>query len=450
MRSGVWASIVDMRGVVPALLVLSLGVATSWYAFTRMDALGRAHLIERASTVALAVPVDTLESLTGTIDDRGTPAYETIRSFLARMRLASTDVRFLYLMGQASDRSLFFYADSEHAESTDYSPPGQRYEEATPVMESFFASSETLIEGPARDRWGVWMSVYAPVRNEQGATIAMLGMDVPATRYLGDMLAYALLPTLLAAVFTLFLGLSDYRRRRDFAYIEQKAEFLSIASHEIRTPLTGIRWAIEGLLKKKNSPLDEKTRTVLTLVYESALGLIGRVNDLLDLAAFEGGKTYKLVQEDIRVQAFFKDMIDSLTLSAQARDITMQFISDESDTATIYADRQLLHHAFFNLLSNAIKYTAPGTEVVVSYSRENGAHTFRVSDTGEGIRPEDQERIFSGYERTEDAVRSGQYGSGLGLFLVRRAAELHQGGVFVTSTPGEGATFTFWIPEETA
>lgn len=444
----VYRSFVYMRGVVPAVLILILGAVASWYAYAQMDALGRTHIRERAATIAVAVPLESLKQLSGSSTDIDTEAYATLKAFLTRVQQVSTDARFLYLIGQRPDGTLFFYADSERPDSEEYSPPGQVYFEATSAMQTFFSVGESLAEGPDRDRWGVWMSGYAPVRDTNGQVIAMLGMDIPATRYLGDLLAYSLLPMSLAAIFALFIGLSAYRQKRELEYLEQKEEFLSIASHEIRTPLTGIRWAVEGLLKRKRTPLDEKTRTVLTLVHESALGLIGRVNDLLDLAAFEGGRTRKLVFEEIAVRAFFMDMIESLMLSAQARGMRITFTSNTDEYATITADRQLLHHAFLNLISNALKYGPPESEVHVSYEHEPGTHTFRVTDSGQGIRAEDQERIFSGYERTEEAVRSGQYGNGLGLFLVRRAAELHHGGVFVTSVPGEGAVFTFWIPEE--
>lgn len=434
-----------MRGIVPAVLILLLGVAASWYAHAQMDALGRAHIREHTATIAVAVPVEQLVQLSGTSEDVHTDAYKTLAAFLARMQQATTDARFVYLIGERPDGTLFFYADSESPDSEEYSPPGQIYYEATSAMQEFFRTGEPLVEGPDRDRWGVWMSGYAPVRNSEGQVIAMLGMDVPATRYLGDLLAYSLLPIFLAGIFALFVGLGAYRHKRELEYLEQKEEFLSIASHEIRTPLTGIRWAVEGLLKKRNTALDEKSRTVLTLVHESALGLIGRVNDLLDLAAFEGGRTQQVRFEQIPIRAFFADMIDSLMLSAKARGMRIVF---ESETdAIVLADRQLLHHAFFNLISNALKYGAPRSTVTVSYEYESGMHTFRVADNGTGIRPEDQERIFSGYERTEEAIQSGQYGSGLGLFLVRRAAELHNGGVFVTSVQGEGSVFTFWIPE---
>ncbi|HEY0979559.1 MAG TPA: HAMP domain-containing sensor histidine kinase, partial [Candidatus Paceibacterota bacterium] len=234
-------------------------------------------------------------------------------------------------------------------------------------------------------------------------------------------------------------------RRQEVAYLEQKAEFLSIASHEIRTPLTGIRWAIEGLLKRENPPLHSKTRTVLALVHESCLGLIGRVNNLLDLTALEGKKVAFLRPEEIAIAPFLEDIADSLALSAQQRNVAIVLDASVRSAGTLTGDRQMLHHAFFNLLSNAVKYTREGTSVRVSYAQENGGHVFQVRDEGAGVRPEDRERIFSGYHRTKEAIRSGAYGTGLGLYLVKKAAELHNGSIAVSGNPGEGATFTLQI-----
>ena len=428
-------------------LMLLLGVAFSFFVFTQIDQTGRAHILERTATIAVATPLLELSQLTGTDADLGTPSYEAVKSYLVRMRSVNHDARFLYLIGENTDGSLFFYADSEPAESADYSPPGQVYYEASPGMVAILEDGKPRTEGPDRDRWGIWISGYTPVYDPEGNIVAMLGMDLPASRYLADVLAYSVLPLLIALALTIVIVAMDRARARERGYLEQKAEFLSIASHEIRTPLTGIRWAIEGLLKRENPPLDPKSRSILVLVHESCLGLIGRVNNLLDLTALEGKRAASLRMERIEALPFIEDIIDSLALSARQRHVSLT--ANVAPEVVFMGDRQMMHHAFFNLLTNAIKYTREGTEVTVSYAHEAGMHVFRVADSGEGIPPEDQERIFAGYHRTRDAIRSGQYGTGLGLFLVKKAAELHGGTVSVQSMPGKGATFTVSIPERT-
>lgn len=433
--------------LVAVLGILILGIASSVYVYQKVDESGRSSVLQRTQTFAAGVPALALERLRGTEEDLGTPEHETIKTYLTVMRSVNADARFLYIIGQ-KDEELFFYADSEPAESADYSPPGQIYYEATPAMFAVFEEGERQTEGPDQDRWGLWISGYAPITDEAGNVVALLGMDLPATEYLTDLAIYSALPLLVMLALVCILLILEQTRRKERAYVEQKTEFLSIASHEIRTPLTGIRWAVEGLLKRQNPPLDPKSRVILSLVHESCLGLVGRVNNLLDLSSLEG-KTQVLRMEAISIRSFLEDIVDSLLLSARQRDVTLHIDVSVPEDLVVRGDRQILHHAFFNLLTNGIKYTHEGTRVSISYAAEQGMHAFSVSDEGDGIAQSEQATIFTGYHRTREAIRSGQYGTGLGLYLVKKATELHNGSVRVQSTPGNGATFTVRIPAST-
>lgn len=440
-------SAIHLVSLASIVVLLLAGIGASFFVFTKVDQSGRAHILERTATIAVTVSPEVLRELSGTEADLGTPQYESLKALLEQMRSVNHDARFIYVIGKQADEQLFFYADSEPALSEDYSPPGQLYYEASTGMYEIFADAEARTEGPDRDRWGVWISGYTPIVDETGNVVAMLGMDLPATRYLTDLFIYSLLPFLVSVLLVLVVVALEGLRRRELSYLEQKAEFLSIASHEIRTPLTGIRWAIEGLLKRENPPIDPKTRTILALVHESCLGLLSRVNNLLDLTALEGAQTASVREERLEARAFLEDIVDSLLLSARQREVSLHIDDSVGSEVSFVADRQMMHHAFFNLLTNAIKYTREGTAVRIAYEHADGLHRFRISDQGEGIPPEEQEKIFSGYHRTKDAVKSGQYGSGLGLYLVRKALELHGGSIQVSSAKGQGSTFTLTIPE---
>lgn len=437
---------VNLAAILLAAFVLAIGSLSASYVYTQVDRAGRTHILERVATIAVAVPQEDLRALSGSEADLSTIPYESLKQYLTKMRSVNVDARFLYLIGKNEDGELFFFADSESAESPDYSPPGQIYYEASPGMFAVFADAVRRTEGPDRDRWGIWISGYAPVLDEAGTVIALLGMDLPAQGYVFDALAYALLPFLVSVLVAVGIFALERLRRQERLHLELKEEFLSIASHEIRTPLTGIRWAIEGLLKRRNPPLDERAASVLSLVHESCLGLIGRVNNLLDLTALEGRSTSVLRPEELPLAAFLEDLADGLALSAQQRNVRLVLDPSVAAAGTVHADRQMLHHALFNLLTNAIKYTRAGTAVTVSYERAAGMHQLRVADQGNGIPEGAQEKIFSGYNRTEEAVRSGAYGTGLGLYLVKKAAELHGGCVTVHSIPGKGATFVLSLP----
>jgi len=432
------------------LVTLLLGALSAVYVYSQVDDARRAHILGRVSTMAEAIPRADLLALEGSENDLSSPSYEDVKDLLMRMREANHDVRFVYVIGENEENELFFYADSESPDSSDYSPPGQVYFEATPAMHAVFSAKQASTEGPDRDRWGIWISGYAPVLAEDGTVLAMLGMDLPANEYLTDVLAYSFLPLLITLVLVIMLVATGRARMRELLYIEQKAEFLSIASHEIRTPLTGIRWAIEGILRRERDSMQPRTKLTLGLVHESCLGLLARVNNLLDLTALESSTALQLKKERIEAFPFIKDITDSLALSAQQRDVTIELDPSVETAGFIRVDRQMMHHAFFNLLTNAIKYTHEGTRVTISAKKEGGEHLFSIADEGDGISIENQERIFAGYTRTQDAVRSGQYGTGLGLYLARKAAEMHGGTIRVSSKPGAGATFTLSMTAEDA
>lgn len=432
-----------------AIGVVVVGIVASAYVYVAVDRTGRTHIEDRAQTVAVAMSGDLIDRLSGTEADVHSADYRVLKTLLMHMREVNQDVRFAYLVGRHTDGSLFFYADSENPSSSEYSPPGQDYPEATPLMHRVLEAGVSATEGPSPDRWGVWISGYAPVYDSTGRVVALLGLDLPASEFLITALAYSLLPLFLTLLVLILLAAAERMHAKEFKAVGQKAEFLSIASHEIRTPLTGIRWAIETVLKGRNAPTDPEIRTILERVHENCIMLIARVNNLLDVTAFEtrGGKV--LHRSTFAIKPFVEEIAESLELSAEERDIRVVIDASYDTASTLTADAQTMHHVFFNLIANAIKYTHPHTEVQLTYALERHMHMFRFIDKGPGMSKADQQHIFEGYHRTEEAVRSGQYGSGLGLYLVRKAAEIHGGSVRVESAPGKGACFTLIIPVRT-
>lgn len=426
------------------LAVLVIGIASSAYVYFHVDESGRLHILDRAATIAAAIPLDDIRALEGADDDLASPSYARIKSLLTGVRDVNHDARFIYIIGRGIAGDLFFYADSEDPTSPDYSPPGQVYDEATPAMRALFGDGLSRTEGPDRDRWGLWISGYAPVLDENGAVVALLGIDLPADAYLSDIIIYSALPLLLAIFLIILLIVNQRTRERELRYLEQKEEFLSIASHEIRTPLTGIRWAIETLLHDRAERTQADT-DLLALVHGNVLTIISRITNLLDVAALEHGARDPLKKERIPLRAFFAEIIDSLALTARGRDIRLVLDPSVTEAATLFGDRQMMYQVFFNLIGNAIKYTEPDTNVTVSYEPLRDLHVIRVRDQGKGIPPEEQENIFAGYHRTDDAARSKALGTGLGLYLVKKVIELHGGSVKVESSP-RGTAFAVSLP----
>jgi signal transduction histidine kinase len=431
---------------VPVLAIVAAGLISSAYVFIQVDQNGRAHIIDRVNTLAQAIPVADVEALQGSSTDVNRPAYQELKQLMLHERAVNRDIRFIYLIGQVPTGNLFFYGDSEDPSSPDYSPPGQDYPEATPAMHAFFKDGKSLAEGPDRDRWGLWISAYAPVRDKDGHLIAMLGMDVPAAHYLEDLAAYASLPLLLMALFLALLTAYGTRRAQQEDMLAQKAEFLSIASHQIRTPLIGIRWAVEQVLHSNDSKIGDRDRDILSLTHDSSLSLIGRVNNLLDVTALEQRNGKALHTGPVLVRPLLEEIASSLSLSAQRKKASIIIDDSVVPDLELTTDHDMLHHIFFNLIGNAVKYTRPDTTITIGYGWTPNGHQFSVTDHGLGIAQKDQELIFAGYHRTQQAVASGEAGSGLGLYLTKKLIELQKGTIEVASVPGEGSVFTITFP----
>ncbi|NTV29948.1 MAG: response regulator [Candidatus Omnitrophica bacterium] len=176
-----------VRSLLAAVAVVVLILASGWFL---ADWTGRQEetkqrdlLISMAQQTALTIDTDKLKELTATDADRGSWLYQRLKTKLMTMRGVLADVRFMYLMRRAGDQ-IVFLADSEKPGSQDESPPGQVYYEASPAISEVFTSGKVQVEGPVSDRWGSWVSGYAPLFNGRtGEVLAVLGVDRSASDY---------------------------------------------------------------------------------------------------------------------------------------------------------------------------------------------------------------------------------------------------------------------------
>ena len=167
----------------------------SWTAH-RIDRQMRDEIFVQAQMVAQAVDFKNVAALSGTEADLGSPEYQRLKEQLSLIRKANPKCRFIYLMGRKSDGKIFFYVDSEDANSIDYSPPGEIYDEATEDDYAVFTSGLGNVNGgPYRDRWGVWISAMVPVfYPNTRRMLCVLGMDFDAMSWKWDVATRAALP----------------------------------------------------------------------------------------------------------------------------------------------------------------------------------------------------------------------------------------------------------------
>jgi signal transduction histidine kinase len=225
---------------------------------------------------------------------------------------------------------------------------------------------------------------------------------------------------------------------------ELKTRFLSNMSHEFRTPLNSIISLAQFLLDRTDGPLTEEQERQVTFVRRAALGLSDLVNDLLDLAKVEAGK-WTMRVERFAVADLFATLRGLMRPLLTNNAVTLT-IEDVSAVGVLHTDEGKVSQILRNFLSNALKFTERGEVRVSAESHPDGTVALHVSDTGIGISPADQCRIFEEFGQVENKVQKRVKGTGLGLSLSKRLAELLGGRISVQSEVGVGSTFTLTIP----
>jgi signal transduction histidine kinase/DNA-binding response OmpR family regulator len=234
---------------------------------------------------------------------------------------------------------------------------------------------------------------------------------------------------------------ADHLRRAD----EMKSRFLSNMSHEFRTPLNSILALSKLLCSRVDGDLTAEQETQVRLIRKSAQDLSELVSDLLDLAKVEAGKIVVRPApfEVANLFGALRGMLRPLLVSEAVRLV----FEEPVDVPTLETDEGKVSQILRNFISNALKFTERGdVRVRVCYRPEDGHAVFSVSDTGIGIAPEDHERIFLEFTQLESPLQRSVRGTGLGLPLSRRLAELLGGHIDVVSAVGTGSTFSASLP----
>lgn len=228
--------------------------------------------------------------------------------------------------------------------------------------------------------------------------------------------------------------------------IAAKDRFLASMSHELRTPLNAIIGFTGTLLMELPGPLTSEQRKQLTTVKVSAQHQLSLINDLLDLAKIESGKV-QLKLEPVACAAVVNEVAETLRPMAEAKGL--RFKVHAADRIVTNTDRRAVSQILINLVNNAIKFTPKGS-VDLTVSQTDGVTEFSVTDTGTGIPVEDQAKLFDAFARLENPAGDRQEGTGLGLHLSEKLAQLLGGKITFMSIPGVGSTFILALKEGTS
>ncbi len=224
---------------------------------------------------------------------------------------------------------------------------------------------------------------------------------------------------------------------------QAKSEFLSNISHELRTPLTGILGFSSVLSEQIFGPLNPKQKQYIESIHSCGKHLLALINDLLDFAKIEAGKE-ELNLEKLIVEEVGQDCLSLFEETCKQRGLELS-LAIAPDVRVCVADRRRLKQILVNLLSNAVKFTESGS-VTLKIEQTSEEIKFSVIDTGIGIALSDRERLFQPFQQLDGGLNRKYEGTGLGLALSRKLAQLHGGDITLQSELGCGSCFTLYLP----
>jgi PAS domain S-box-containing protein len=224
-----------------------------------------------------------------------------------------------------------------------------------------------------------------------------------------------------------------------------KSEFVSTVSHELRTPLTSVKGFIRTLLDDSEGYYDRETQLEFYRIIDVECDrLVRLISDLLNLSRIESGRALELVLTEVDLEEVIRRVVESQRSYTTVHEFA---IVVAPDLAKIVADRDKVDQVLTNLVSNAIKYSPDGGKITIDAKDLGNQVCVSVTDQGIGIPEEQIGMLFNRFHRVDSRDSRKQYGTGIGLYLVKHLVDAHHGEVKVESKVDEGSTFTFLLPK---
>ena len=289
---------------------------------------------------------------------------------------------------------------------------------------------------------GLWQAIILPIRR----------LADYSARWQPGQVWDCIVPSASPEIHGLFLRMRDLVDRLNAEYHKEKetsrlkSQLVSMVSHDLNNALSVIHAASVSLEENEPKPLDARRERTYRILKGQALSLSRAVGNLLNLGRLQSGRL-SLSRKQMDVPAMLRESIELMEVLFDNKGLSV-YIKTPDEPIPVYADPEALTLVVTNLVSNAIKYTPEGGAVTVGCERDRARPDrvrVYVQDTGIGIKPEERERIFAGFYRTESGKKFAR-GFGIGLSLSRTIVEAHGGRIEVESEPGKGSTFSFLLP----
>ena len=432
-----------------AVLIIAAGVASALFAAVTSHLQQREYLVGRAQTISDTLPINDIYKLSGNQNDLSRPEYAKVKQALQQVSNSNTDISRIHLF-IIRDGQVQVAADSKTPDSPGYVSPGSNFSDASEALRTAFKTDAPHYDNLVSDYAGHWIAAYTPVYDVQNnKTVAVVGVFKEARTYYLEILLYALVPLLLAAI-PLAGILRDIKiQAKEHEIMQLKNQFVSIASHELRSPLAGMLWAIHTLGQDAGKKLTPKQHGLLSDMYQSTESSLTTVNEILDLSIFERGQAHKLQHDLLDLHSVMKQVVATLKLGAHEKHITIHFSPDWPKQAFATADLGALKRAMMNIVANAIKYSPDNTNIMVGYREASGEHIVSVKDEGIGIPSDEQEKVLEGYYRATNATTVQAHGTGLGLWVSKKIVEENGGRLWLNSRVANGTTVYIAMPVST-
>jgi two-component system sensor histidine kinase VicK len=221
----------------------------------------------------------------------------------------------------------------------------------------------------------------------------------------------------------------------------RKNDFIAMASHELKTPLTSLKAYIQLLAKKLDNNNDEFVANALTKAGNQVNKMANLIYGFLDLSRLESGKL-QIKMQDFDINKLLAENI----AEAQLINNNHLIIFNAAGEVMVHADRERIGQVINNFLSNAIKYSPKDSTVTITTKTCDDEIEVSVSDTGMGIKPKDQEKLFQRFYRVDSDEINNITGFGIGLYLASEIIQRHKGKIWVNSEENKGSTFSFSLP----
>lgn len=430
-----------------AILIVVTGLASGLFAALTSRYQQREYLVGRAQTISNILQPSDITQLKGQESDQSSAAFYHLSQSLSQITNSNTDIARMHLF-IIRNGHVQVAADAKSTSNPDYIPPGLTYLESTEQLRAAFKTAEPQFDPYISDNTGRWVAAYTPIYDVQtNQVVGAIGIYKPAQDYYREIIIYALVPMLLAAI-PLAGILRDIKiQAKEHEILQLKNQFVSIASHELRSPLTGMLWGIQ-VMQKDESKLSLKQRGLLHDMFLSTESSLSTVNEILDLSIFERTEGHTLHKDLFDMGAVADQVISTLKLGAQEKNIEIHKNGDWPKSISVEGDVGALKRGLMNIVANAIKYTHAHDTVSLRYRKSPaGEHIISVQDHGIGIPHDEQDRVLEGYYRATNAGKVQAHGTGLGLWLTRKIIQEHGGRLWLNSTDGKGTTIYFALPD---